>query len=353
MGARAEPAGRSPQREWWLRALAAPFAPRAVFAALRDDSDEAAEARAGAGARARVARRDRGRARRAGGAALLTTARRRSSSPSGRSSPGRSTAPVVYWLAGGLLLRPRAGSAARAAIGAARHLLAFALGAARALAASVWPVRLALYGGDLFRAGGADHGSGVVALHLRRARLRRCGPSRCSSSASAPSTAGRGARSAAAVALARRVPARARSSPRCSSVERLVASAASNAAQLLLRHRVGVLLLRERAACARRPRSVSSASTDLAARGRRSASRSAARGPRRGRAGRGRRAPGRRMPAPAPMPIVGIVERLRDRAPRPAPAPPRARSRSSPRRSSASASSIQRAAPARRCGPAP
>src|SRR6476646_6838909 len=45
MGARAEPVRRSPEREWWLRALAAPFAPRAVFAALRDDSDVAAEAR--------------------------------------------------------------------------------------------------------------------------------------------------------------------------------------------------------------------------------------------------------------------------------------------------------------------
>ena len=45
MGARAEPARRSLEREWWLRALAAPFAPRAVFAAVRDDSDEAAEAR--------------------------------------------------------------------------------------------------------------------------------------------------------------------------------------------------------------------------------------------------------------------------------------------------------------------
>ena len=36
---------RSLQKEWWLRALAIFQSPRTVFAALRDDSDDAAEAR--------------------------------------------------------------------------------------------------------------------------------------------------------------------------------------------------------------------------------------------------------------------------------------------------------------------
>ncbi len=39
-----EPA-RSLQKEWWLRTLAVFQSPRGTFAALRDDSDEAAEAR--------------------------------------------------------------------------------------------------------------------------------------------------------------------------------------------------------------------------------------------------------------------------------------------------------------------
>ncbi len=30
----------------------------------------------------------------------------------------------------------------------------------------VWPLRLLLYGGDVFRTGGSDHGSGPVALHV-------------------------------------------------------------------------------------------------------------------------------------------------------------------------------------------
>src|SRR5216117_1615590 len=36
---------RSPQKEWWLRALAVFTSPRGTFAALSDDSPEAAEAR--------------------------------------------------------------------------------------------------------------------------------------------------------------------------------------------------------------------------------------------------------------------------------------------------------------------
>ena len=41
----------------------------------------------------------------------------------------------------------------------ARHLLAFAA-APLALSLVVWPVRLAVYGGDVFRAGGSDNGAG-------------------------------------------------------------------------------------------------------------------------------------------------------------------------------------------------
>src|SRR3954468_19753099 len=45
--ATSEPARRlSPDREWWLRTLQVLQRPRAVFVALRDDTDEAAEARA-------------------------------------------------------------------------------------------------------------------------------------------------------------------------------------------------------------------------------------------------------------------------------------------------------------------
>ena len=50
-------------REWWLRTVLVLTAPRAVFAALRDDSPEAAASRAEPVLADRLARRDRLRAR--------------------------------------------------------------------------------------------------------------------------------------------------------------------------------------------------------------------------------------------------------------------------------------------------
>jgi hypothetical protein len=162
MGARAAPVSRSPEREWWLRALAAPFAPRAVFAALRDDSDEAAEARQEPVlALAYLA-----------GIAIVLA-----SPASGRLSGDGVViaawallAGAIYGagtlFAGGLLLQlasKRLGS--RGSYRRSRHLLAFAL-APLALSLVLWPVRLSLYGLDLFRAGGDDHGTGILVLHL-------------------------------------------------------------------------------------------------------------------------------------------------------------------------------------------
>jgi hypothetical protein len=46
-----------------------------------------------------------------------------------------------------------------------RHVLAFAL-VPIALSLAVWPVKLALYGGDWFHAGGRDTGSGGLAFDL-------------------------------------------------------------------------------------------------------------------------------------------------------------------------------------------
>jgi hypothetical protein len=162
MGARAEPAHRSSEREWWLRALAAPFAPRAVFAALRDDSDEAAEARQEPVlALAYLA-----------GIAIVLA-----SPASGQLGGDGFVVAALALLAGaiygagilfvgGLLLY--FGARRLGSLGSyrrARHVLAFAL-APLVLSLALWPVRLALYGGDLFRSGGDDHGTGALALHL-------------------------------------------------------------------------------------------------------------------------------------------------------------------------------------------
>jgi hypothetical protein len=74
----------------------------------------------------------------------------------------------VYWAAGAALF---AGTRVLGSIRSyrlARHVLAFA-SAPLALSLLLWPVRLSVYGGDVFRSGGADSGLGAdvfVALAL-------------------------------------------------------------------------------------------------------------------------------------------------------------------------------------------
>jgi hypothetical protein len=162
VNAAAEPT-TSLQKEWWLRALAIFESPRSVFAALRDDSDEAAEARQEPVLAIIIL---------AGIAGVLTT------SLAGRllddsSFDGWNLAvwsflggilygTVVYWL-GGLLVHAlasalRTGSSYRQA----RHLLGFAAAPLALSLLLVWPVRIAIYGNDLFRTGGSDTGTGEL-----------------------------------------------------------------------------------------------------------------------------------------------------------------------------------------------
>jgi hypothetical protein len=155
-------------RAWFLRALLVLFAPRSVFAALRDDSDEAAEARQDvAGALVWVA----------GISGILATTV--ASTLLDDVAIDGALAAVWAFLAGGLygfflyfvvgkvsqVALRKLGS--RGSFRRARHVLAFAA-APIALALFVyWPIRIAAYGEDLFRSGGADgHGAGDVTAWL-------------------------------------------------------------------------------------------------------------------------------------------------------------------------------------------
>jgi hypothetical protein len=149
------------ERSWWLRAPAVLVAPRAVFASLRDDSEAAVAARqepliAMAGL--------------AGISAVLGTPVARhllndasfsvSLIPVWAFLGGAFYALAVYWLGGGLLY----GAARRfGGLGSylrARHMLALS-GAPLALALfTLWPLRIAIYGQNLFRTGGDDWGPG-------------------------------------------------------------------------------------------------------------------------------------------------------------------------------------------------
>jgi hypothetical protein len=149
------------ERSWWLRAPAVLVAPRAVFVSLRDDSEQAVEARqepltAIAGL--------------AGIAAVLGTpvARQLLNDASFSESlipvwaflGGVVYAVAVYWLGGGLLYGAARRFGGLGSYRRARSVLALA-GTPLVLALfTVWPVRIAIYGQDLFRTGGYDYGRG-------------------------------------------------------------------------------------------------------------------------------------------------------------------------------------------------
>jgi hypothetical protein len=148
-------------RSWWLRVPLVLAAPTAVFTLLRDESDEATEARqepvtAIAGL--------------AGVAGVLGTPVARhllnDSSISVALIPvwafigGVAYALAVYWLGGGLLSGASRRLGGLGSWRRSRHVLALA---ALPLALSLftfWPIRILVYGEDLFRTGGDDYGRG-------------------------------------------------------------------------------------------------------------------------------------------------------------------------------------------------
>ncbi|HEX2044061.1 MAG TPA: Yip1 family protein [Gaiellaceae bacterium] len=161
MDANAPAAGSRHEREWWLRALAVLQAPRAVFAALGDDSDDAA------GARQEPVLALVFLAGIAG--VLLTGARGRFLDDPAIDSvlvavliflTGGIYGAASYWLGGGALHLGVRAAGGRGSYRRARHVLAFAAAPLVLTLVLVWPVRLALYGTDSFRSGGADEGAG-------------------------------------------------------------------------------------------------------------------------------------------------------------------------------------------------
>jgi hypothetical protein len=149
------------RRAWWLRVPAVLISPAPVFAALRDDSDEANSARQEQVLLLLLA----------GGVAGVLF-----SSVAGHmlDDPaldgvlvavwaflgGSIYGVTVFWLGGAALYAALHGFGSLGSYRRARHLLALA-GAPLALALlTYWPVRAIVYGGDAFRSGGSDSGTG-------------------------------------------------------------------------------------------------------------------------------------------------------------------------------------------------
>jgi hypothetical protein len=154
-------APRADDRAWLLRALLVLIDPRPVFAALRGGSEADAQARQEPITAIVIL---------AGIASVLWTpvAGRLLDDPAIDDGLAVAVWAFVgggfygllgYWLGGAGL---QVGLRAAGTLGdyrRARHLLAFA-SAPVALSLVLWPVRLALYGEDLFRSGGTDGGAG-------------------------------------------------------------------------------------------------------------------------------------------------------------------------------------------------
>ncbi|HET7046438.1 MAG TPA: YIP1 family protein [Gaiellaceae bacterium] len=153
-------APRSPDRDWWLRAVYVLQAPRAVFAALRDDAEAAADARQEPALALLVL---------AGIAAVLSSgaAAHLLDDPAYDGMlivvwaffAGSLYGATAYWLGGLVLHFGMLVLGSRGGYRRHRHLLAFAA-APIALSLVLWAPRLALYGGDSFRYAGADEGTG-------------------------------------------------------------------------------------------------------------------------------------------------------------------------------------------------
>ena len=163
MSARAE-ASRADERFWLARAVTVLASPRDVFGALRDDSDPAARARSEAVLALVLL---------SGIASVLWTPNY------GRlmddvAMDGLLVAVIAFiaggiygtavYYVGGLLLHWVTRAVGGTTLRQARHVLAFASAPIALSLFVVWPVRLAVYGEDVFRSGGSDHGAGNTAF---------------------------------------------------------------------------------------------------------------------------------------------------------------------------------------------
>lgn len=149
------------ERNWWLRAPAVLAAPQAVFASLRDESEEAVEARQEqltaiiglAGIAAVLATPTFRRILNDGDVSLVLV-------PVLAFISGAVYAVAVYWVGGALLHGATRRLGGLGSYRRARHVVALAATPLALSLVAVWPLRIAIYGEDLFRTGGNDWGPG-------------------------------------------------------------------------------------------------------------------------------------------------------------------------------------------------
>ncbi len=151
-----------PDRQWWLRVPAVFLSPKSVFVAMRDESREDLDARSepvlALVSLAAVA------------IALGTsTARTLYDDPEYDALniaiwaviAGGVIAFVGYFIVGGALYLGTRGLGSVGTFRRARHILGFAAAPLALSLLLLWPLQLAVFGSDVFRRGGSDHGTGA------------------------------------------------------------------------------------------------------------------------------------------------------------------------------------------------
>jgi hypothetical protein len=152
------------ERVWLKRAVTVLVRPRVVFEAIRDDSDTAARVRSEAVLALVLL---------AGIASVLWTptygkllddVANDALNVAVIAFIGGSLYGVLAYFFGGLLVYALTRVVGGATYRQVRHVLAFSAAPVALSLLLVWPVRLAVYGGDVFRSGGSDHGAGNAAF---------------------------------------------------------------------------------------------------------------------------------------------------------------------------------------------
>jgi hypothetical protein len=156
-----------PDRQWWLRVPAVFLSPKSVFVAMRNDSREDVDARSEPVLALTAL-------------AGIATALASSTAGTLYDDPEYDALNIAVWaviaggfiafagyfIVGGALYLGTRGMGSAGTFRRARHLLGFAVAPIALSLLLVWPLQLAVYGGDVFRRGGSDDGVGASFFDL-------------------------------------------------------------------------------------------------------------------------------------------------------------------------------------------
>ncbi|HEV8459624.1 MAG TPA: Yip1 family protein [Gaiellaceae bacterium] len=153
-------------RDWWLRTLLVLQRPKPVFVALRDDSKESIDSRSEPVLAIVML---------AGIAAVLSTHKAGTLMDDTEFDGllvaiwafigGSIYGFIAYYVFGAALYWSGKWLGSQGTYRRARHVLAFAA-MPIALSLVLWPIKLAVWGEDVFRTGGSDHGGGIAVFNV-------------------------------------------------------------------------------------------------------------------------------------------------------------------------------------------